>query len=81
MSEQDQLYLAASMAENGMPIAAGRPEFLPHRLVVRLSDRERSDPIATLAAIRNALSHHGVFLEWQIVPEGSDSGKVIDGAA
>jgi len=70
MTEQDRLFLTASLAEDGMPIAAGRPVFLPRGLVVRVTEGEKSDPAALLAAVQKALSSHGVSLEWQIVPDG-----------
>ena len=82
MTEQDRLFLAASLAEDGMPIAAGRPAFPLRRVVVRLTDREKADPVALLAAVRDALSSHGVSLECQIVPDSpKGDGEGINGAA
>ncbi len=65
-----------------MPIAAGRPAFLPRRVVVRLTDREKADPVALLAAVRTALANQGVSLEWQIVPDApKGDGEGNNGAA
>jgi hypothetical protein len=81
MNEQDRRFLAASLAEDGMPIAAGRPAFPPRRVVVRLTDREKSDPSALLAAVGSALSDEGISVEWQIVSDNAKrDGNGITGA-
>lgn len=73
MSEQDRLFLDASLAENGMPISAGGFPPTPRRVVVRLTDGERADPAARLAAVETALTAQGVALEWVILNGGPES--------